>query len=194
MVYLIDDASPLPHSPQFLVPIPNNLNPLLFAPQTPGNYVCTQSGDIRAMTAVQTAFMDNQMAHMIQEIDSEFSEDNEEQNLFGPEMFNASEDDISVTTTRRSQSLSADFSRLTIEEHVSSESRSVVVHGSSSTTVRAAKSPRHITISGDHTEVDNNVYQTDFDSHKEENNIIINSFGEGNPGDVGVWQTICMFI
>ena len=56
-------------------------------------------------------------------------------------------------------------------------------------------SPMHITISGDHTaEVDNNVYQTDFDSHKEENNIIVNSFGEGNPGDVGVWQTICMFI
>jgi len=95
-----------------------------------------------------------------------------------------------MSVTMRSQSISADFNRLTLEEHVSSSSRSAVIHESSSTTVRTDKSPRHITISGDHIEVDNNLYQTDFDSHKEENNLIINSFGEGNQGDVSVWQTV----
>ena len=147
------------------------------------------------MSAVQTAFMNNQMAYMIQEIDSEFSKDvDEEENMFGPEMYNddTSEDDMSVTTMR-SQSLSADLDRLTIEESVSSSSRSLFIHGSSST-VRADKSPKHITISGDHTEVDNSLYETDFDSHKEENNLIINSFGDGTPGDVSMWQTVGMFI
>ena len=184
MVYPIDDASSSHHNPQSLVPIPNNPNPLLFAPHTPGDYFYTQSGDISQMplSAVQTAFMDNEMARMIQEMDSEFNEDNEEQDIFGPEM---SIDDLSgnnMSVTLRSQSLSADFNRLTIEELVPSSSRSVVIHGSSSAT-RADKSLRHKVISGDHTEVDISSYQTGFDSGEEKNNIIINSSGEGKQED-----------
>ena len=175
MIYPIDDASSSHHNPQSLVPIPNNRNPLLFAPHTPGDYFYTQSGDISQMplSAVQTAFMDNKMARIIQEMDSEiFNEFNEEQ---------------------RSQSLYADFNRLTIEEHIPSSSRSVVIHGSSSA-ARADKSLRHKVISGDHTEVDISSYQTGFDSGEEENNIIINSSGEGKQEDVGVWPKIGTFI
>jgi hypothetical protein len=40
----------------------------------------------------------------------------------------------------------------------------------------AGKKPRHIVIPGDYTEVDVNSYQSNFDSHKVENNIIENSF------------------
>lgn len=141
------------------------------------------------MSAVQSAFMHNQMAHMMQEMQAEFGEDNQ-----GPEICNddISEDDMS--TTMRAQSLSADFNLLTIEERVPSSSSALSTHGSSSTAVRTDASPtRYITISGDHTEVDNNVYQCDFDSHKVQNNIIENSFGEGKR-DIGVWRTLGMFI
>jgi hypothetical protein len=178
MVYFIDNASPPHHNPRPQVPIPNNqLSYGYLASQSPGQHFYAQSGDIHQMPAAQFAFMNNQMAHMMQKMDSVFSEDNEEQNIFEPEMYNddTSEGHISVTT--RSQSLSASLNRLTIEEHVSS-SRSVLTHGSSSTTVRADQRPRHIIIPGDHTEVDNNFYESNFDSHKVENNIIGNSFRE----------------
>ena len=83
----------------------------------------------------------------------EFSGDNE-QHRAGPEMYNnnTSEDDMLVTA--RSQMLSAGFNRFNMEERVSSSSRSVLIHESSSTP-RADKSPSHIIISGDYTEVDN---------------------------------------
>jgi hypothetical protein len=126
MVYLIDNASSYYRNPQSQVPIPNNPNPLSYGhltPQSPGQYLWTQSGDIRQMN--------NQMVHMLQEMDSEFSEDNEEQSTFEP---------------------------------------------------------------GDYTKVDNNFYQTNFDLHKENNNIIENSFGEGKQKDIGVWQMLGMFI
>lgn len=119
------------------------------------------------MSGVQFAFMNNEMANMIQEMAqpeaSEFGD--EEQDTIGP-----SEDEMSITT--RSQSLSAGFNRLTIEERrASSSSRSALIHGSS-----AGRKPRHIVIPGDYTEVDDNSYQSNFDSHKVENNIIENSF------------------
>ena len=149
------------------------------------------------MTPALAGFVNNQMAYMMQEMESEFSEDNEEQDSFGPEIYSyeTSGDDVSVTTTRRSQSLSADFNRLTIDERVSSSSRSVHIHGSSSTTGRTDKSPttsRHIVISGDHIEVDNNLYQADFDSNKVRNNIIKNSFGKGGRENIGVLQMLSM--
>ena len=58
------------------------------------------------------------------------------------------------------------------------------------------ESPRHINISGNHTEVDNNHYQSDFDSNKVDNNIIENSFGEGEQGDNNVCGEclICSFV
>ena len=92
---------------------------------------------------------------MMREMESEFSDDEEEQNIAGPEMYGT-----------RSQSLSADFNRLSIG---SSSSSSALIHGLS-------KSSRHTVISGDHVEVDNNTYQSDFNSHKRGNNIIKNSF------------------
>ena len=63
------------------------------------------------MSTLESEFMKNQITYMIQEMELEFGEDNEEQNTFGPEMYNTFEDDMSVTT--RSQSLSAEFTRLT---------------------------------------------------------------------------------
>jgi len=170
-----DNASLPYHNPQSQIPIPNNqLSYGYLASQTPGQHFYARSGDIHQMSAVQFAFMNNRITHMMQKIDSVFSEDNEEQNIFEPD--DTSEGQMSVTT--RAQSLSADFNRLTIEERVSSSSQSVHIHGSSSTTVRADQSPRHIIIPGDHTEVDNNFYESNFDSHKVENNTIENSFGE----------------
>ena len=112
------------------------------------------SGDIPQMSA---AFM-NQKARVMQEMDSEveFSGDNEEQNTFGSEVHNdnTSEDDMLVTA--RSQLLSADLNRVTMEERVSSSSRSVLIHESSST-VRAVKNSNHVinSLAGDHAEVDN---------------------------------------
>ena len=124
------------------------------------------------MSAVQSAFMKEQMAYMMREMESEFGGDDEEQ-------------------TARSQSLSADFNRLTIEERVSSSSGSALIHGSSesSTAVKGDQSSRHIIIPGDHIEVDDNIYQSDFDSHKKTNNIIENSFGEAGQ-EIGVWRKI----
>ena len=133
------------------------------------------------MSAGQSAFMQSQMAYMKQELDSEFGEDNGD---------TSDDDDMSATT--RSQSLSADFNRLTIAGV--SSSQSTVIHGSSSSTVRAdIVTPRHIIIPGDHTEVDNNFYQTNFNSNKEQNNIIENSFGEGKQENIGVWRMLGMF-
>lgn len=127
------------------------------------------------MSAVQSTFMANQMAHMLQELDSEFRD--EEQST--------SEDDMSAIT-RGAQTL-------TIEERQgvspSSRSHTAIIHGSSSTAVS-----RTIIITGDHTEVDNNYYQSDFDSNKRENNIIENSFGEGEQENMGVWRMLGMFI
>ena len=128
------------------------------------------------MSAVQSAFMKEQMAYMMREMESEFSGDNEDQNTVGPEIYN-----VGMSATRE-QSLSADFNRLSIEERVSSSSGSALIHGSSesSTAVKGNKSSRHIIIPGDHIELDNNIYyQCDFDSHKKTNSIIENSFGEG---------------
>ena len=140
MVCLADNASSPHHNPQSQI---------------------AHSGDIFKMSATQSAFLKAKMAHMMQEMDSklklEFSrdDDSQEQNTFEfePKMYNddTSEDDMPAIT--RSQTLSAEFTRPTIEEHVSS-SRSVLIHGSSSTAVRADKSPSHI-IQGDHIEVDN---------------------------------------
>jgi len=135
------------------------------------------------MSLAQRALMKAQMAWMKQEMLSEFAGDNEEQNTDGPVIYedDTSDDEMSVST--RSQSLSTEFNCLTmIEARVSSSSASspsAPFHGSSSTAVRADESPRYITISGDYTEVDNNVYQSNFDSYKVENNIVENSFGEG---------------
>ena len=147
------------------------------------------------MSAGLSAFMKEQMADMMQEMDSEFSGDNEEQNTVGPEMYNddTAEDEMSTT---RSQSLSADFKRLTIEEPASSASSrsAALIYGSSSTVIRTDKSPRHIIIPGDHIEVDDNFYQSDFDSHRVKNNIIENSFREGDQKDIGVWRMLGMFI
>lgn len=180
--YLIDNASSRYHTPHSQVPIqvPNNPNPLSYgylAPQSPGQYFYTQPGDIRQMSTGQSAFMNNEMANMTQEIESEFSGENEEQNTFGADMYS---DDTFEDDATRSQSLSADFNCLTIEDrHGVFSSRSTLTYGSSSTSVRANKNPKHIIIQGDHTEVDNNFYQSNFDSHKVKNNIIKNSFGEG---------------
>ena len=200
MVYLIDNASSPYHNPQSQVPIqvPDNPNPLSYGyfAQSPGQYFNAQSGDVRQMSAVQSASMNNEIANVMQEINSEFSRDNEEQNTFGPDMYS---DDTPEDDATRSQSLSADFNCLTIEERhgIFSSTRSAFIYGSSSTAVRADKNPKHIIIQGDHTEVDNNFYQSDFDSHKVKNNIIENSFGEGEVGgqeDIGVWQMLDMFI
>jgi hypothetical protein len=160
MVYLIDNHAPSPyHNPQSQVSTWNNPTP--YSSLSPGQYLYAQSGDVRQMSGVQFAFMNNEMADMMQEMASD-GDNNEEQDT--------SEDEMSVTT-RRSQSLSAGFNRLTIEERVSSSSRPALIHGSS-----IGKSPRHISIPGDYTEVDDNFYQSDFDSYKVENNIIENSF------------------
>ena len=155
-----DNASSPLHDPQFQV---------------------AHSGDIPQMSA---AFMNNQKARVMQEMDSEveFSGDNEEQNTFGSEVHNdnTSEDDMLVTvlihessSTVRAvknsnhviNSLAGDHAEvdndgppsLTMEERVYSESssRSVLIQESSSTAVRADKSPGHVINPGDHTEVDN---------------------------------------
>ena len=131
------------------------------------------------MSAGQFAFMSNEMEHMMQEMDSEFDEDNEEQKTVRPEMHiesgGTSKDEMS-----RSQSLAAKFNSLTIEEHVSSSSHSqaAFILGSSPTAAKAngRRPMHHVIISGDHTEVDDNVYRLNFNSHKVENNIIENSF------------------
>ena len=109
------------------------------------------------MSAVQSAFINNKMARsMMQQMDCklEFSGDNEEQNTFGPKMYNdnTTEDDMLVTA--RSQS---GFSRLpvTMEERVFSSSQSVLIQESSSTALWADKIPSHIINPGGHTEVDN---------------------------------------
>jgi hypothetical protein len=138
------------------------------------------------MSAVQFAFMNNQMAQMMHEMRSEFSGDNDEQNTVGPEMYNDDTSDDEMSDTARSQSISAKLNRLTLEEGASSSSRFAPNHGSSSTAGKADESSRHFIIPGDYTEVNNNYYQIDFDSHKVENNIIVNSFGEGEQGDIGV--------
>jgi len=156
MVYLIANHVPSPyHNSQSWN---NPASYSSFFSQSPGQYFYAQSGDIRLMSAGQSAFMDNEMAHMMQEMESEFGGNDEE-----------SDDEMSVTT--RSQSLSAGLNRLTIEERASSSSRSTLIHGSS-----AGQSPRHITIPGNYTEVDDNFYQSNFDSHNMKNNIIENSF------------------
>jgi hypothetical protein len=175
------------HNPQSQVPIRNNpsYNPL--SPQNPGQYFGARSGDICQMSAVQVALMNNQMAHMMQKLDSEFEGDNEEQDT---EMHNDDTSEDEVSTTTRSQSIATGFNRLTIEERSSSSSRSAFIHRSSSTTIKADKSPKHVIIQGDYTEVDNNFYQSDFDSHKVKNNIIGNSFGEGKQGNIGVWRML----
>ena len=142
------------------------------------------------MTVTQFAFMRNQMAQMKEEMRSEFSG---EQNTVGPEMYNDDTSDDEMSDTARSQSISAKLNRLTLEEGTSSSSRSPN-HGSSSTAGNADESSRHFIISGDYTEVNDNYYQIDFDSHKVENNVIVNSFGEGNQGDNGVWRVLDMFI
>jgi hypothetical protein len=113
----------------------------------------SQPGDIREMSAAQFAIMGHKMARMM-EVMADFDED-DEQNTAG-------------------QSLSANFNRLAIEDGVSSSPRSTFIHGSSSTD----ENHRHIIISGDHTEVDNNLYQFNFDSHEVNNNLIKKSFGE----------------
>jgi hypothetical protein len=122
--------------------------------------------------------MGRQMAYMMQEMEAEFGDDDDD----------TSEDDMPAT---RSQSLSADFNRLTIEEQVSSSSRSGFIHGSSSTTVRAE---RHNIIPGDLTVVDNNLYQSNFDSHKRNNNIVENSFRQGQQENARVWRMFGMFV
>jgi hypothetical protein len=109
------------------------------------------------MSAGQSAFMNSQMAYMAQEMEAEFSKENDD----------ASEDDMAA----------ANFSRLTLEEHASSSS------GSSSTIVRA---DRHTVIPGDYTMVDNKIYQTNFDSYKRNNNIVKNSFGQGQQEIIGL--------
>ena len=152
MVYLIDNHAPSPYyNPQSQFSTWNN--PTSYSSLSPGQYLYAQSGDIRQMSAAQSAFMNNEMENMMQEMESEFDEDDED-----------GEDEMSVTT--RSQSLSAGFNRLTIEERASSSSRSA----------------RHIIIPGDYTEVDDNFYQSNFDSHKVKNNIIENSFNR--PGRI----------
>lgn len=99
------------------------------------------------------------MAYMMQEIASEFSGDSNEHDT--------PEDDIAAATR--------DLSRLAIDG-ASSSSRSALIHASSSTATRVdAGSP--IIIPGDHTVVDNNVTYCSFDSFKNKNNIIENSFG-----------------
>ena len=129
MVYLIDNHASSPyHNPRSQPPIWNNPTPSSYGSLDPQTFYA-QSGDIRQMSAVQSAFMKEQMAYMMREMESEFGGDNEEQNT------------------------------------------------------------RHIIIPGDHIEVDDNIYQSDFDSHKKTNNIIENSFGEGGQ-EIGVWRMI----
>jgi len=164
-----------PNYPRAQVPIRNNQAAFPFGQlsrqshgQHLGQHICVQAGDIRQMSGGQFALMNKLMAHMKQEMESEFGREDEE--TFDDE------------TARRSQSLSVDFTRLTIEASESSSSpRSPQSHGSSSTA--AGESPRYTTIEGDHTEEDNSVHQTDIDSHIVRNNTIINSFGEGEQKD-----------
>jgi hypothetical protein len=174
MVYLIDNHASLPyHNPRSQVPTWNNPAPLSYSslvPQSSGQYFHAQAEDILQMSAAQFAFMRNQMAQMDQKMDSEFGAD-----TAGPEMYNDDTPGDEMSATTRSQSLSAGFNRLTIEERAFSSSRSAVIHGSSSTAVK-----------GDYTEVDDNFYQINLDSHKKANNIIINSFGEGEQDNIGV--------
>jgi hypothetical protein len=94
--------------------------------------------------------------------------------------FGDDDDDMPAT---RSQSLSADYNRLTIKEHVSSPSRSGFIHGSSSTTI----------IPGDLTVVDNNLYQSNFDSHKRNNNIVVRARTAGECGRVANAWGVCSF-
>jgi NAD(P)H-nitrite reductase large subunit len=123
------------------------------------------------MSAAQFAIMGHHMARMMEEM-ADFDEDDEQNTVAG-------------------QSLSANFNRLAIEDGVSSESpRSTFIHGSSST----YENHRHVIISGDHTEVDNNLYQFNFDSHKVENNLIKNSFGEGDQEKDGVWRMLGIYV
>jgi hypothetical protein len=65
--------------------------------------------------------MNNQMAQMRQETDSEFSgDDNEERNIVGPEMYNDDTSDDKMSASTKLQSLSADFNQLSTEAHLSS--------------------------------------------------------------------------
>ena len=58
------------------------------------------------------------------------------------------------------------------------------------------ESSRHINIPGNHTEVDNKRYQSDFDSNIVQDNNIKNSFGKGEQGDNNVCGEclICSFV
>ena len=47
----------------------------LLAPQIPGAHVYAQSGEIRPMSAAESSFLNSRMAHMEEEIASEFSGD-----------------------------------------------------------------------------------------------------------------------
>jgi len=162
-------------NPQSQIPIPSRSNPTSISytgssisvqshGQIPGQYAQVQAGDISQMSAGRFAFMKEQMAWMKQKMNSEFGGDTEVQNPAGSGMFDDDDDG----------EMSAGISNLTIETRTP---RSALVHGSSSTAVWADESPRTVIITGDHTEVDRNVYQTDWDSHKVQNNFVKDSFG-----------------
>ena len=127
------------------------------------------------------------MALMKREVRSEFSGEDEEQNAIGPEMYNDDTSDDEMSDTARSQSISSNLNRLTLEEGPSSSSRSAPNHGLSFTACRLDESSRHFIILGDYTEVDNSYHQIDFDSHKVQNNTITNSFGDGEQRFNSVW-------
>jgi len=113
--------------------------------------------------------MQHSMSQMKQEIKSEFGDDDEEQ-----------EPDDDTSEDEMSPHLSGDFHRLTIGERVSASPRSALIQGPSLNTGQANESPRYTIIQGNHVEVDDRVYQHDFNSHFVGNNIIDNSFGQGN--------------
>jgi hypothetical protein len=79
----IDNTSSPHHNPQSQTPIPNITSPLSFGdlvPQIPGDgqYVFTESGTVGTMSTAQSAFMDRQMAYMLQEMEAEFGDDDDD--------------------------------------------------------------------------------------------------------------------
>jgi len=159
-----DNLAPSPYHQNPHSQVPNNPNQLAYygvpIPQAPGQYVYAPSGEIRQMSAVQSKFMNAHMAYMMQEIASEYSADHNENDT-------TPEDDIS-----------RELNHLAIDGASSSSRSALTLHASSSTVARRGdEGPRHIIIPGDYTEVDNNTYRSNFDSFKNQNNYIENSFG-----------------
>lgn len=151
------------------IPLPLSL--ISFLPtiaQVPGQYVQTQRGDIRRMTAEERESIKQWMS---QHLNDDVSKDQE-----GSETIEDDTSEAEMPATTRAQSHSPDSKRLTIDQSVSPSALSVVVHGSSPNTVKAGESPNHVIIHGDYTKVDTNVFRRNLNSHKVGDNIVIKSF------------------